>query len=115
MSPVLDEPLVRGSGDAFDVEGFRTDEPFAIDTVVVEIIDIDDRVDPDAHFCQCLLGRREVQQQDLFLSFAPWLGEAAGRISRYASVLAPHHPREAQHGRWAGRRDRTVISASYIS
>jgi len=36
--------------------------------VETEIVDIDDRVDPDADLHQRLIARRDVQQQDLFLA-----------------------------------------------
>src|SRR6059058_2356361 len=43
-----------GGQVALDVEGFRADEPFTIYPVVAEVVDIDERANPDAHLHQRL-------------------------------------------------------------
>src|ERR1043166_4702263 len=53
---------------ALDMKGLCADQPFAVDAVVAEIVDINDGVDPNAHLGECLIGRRKVEKQNLLLA-----------------------------------------------
>src|SRR5258707_204060 len=58
----------RRSAFTFDMEGLGGDQPVAVDAMVAEVVDIDDRVDPDAHLDQRLAVGRDVDQENLFLA-----------------------------------------------
>src|SRR5229473_951522 len=59
----------------FNMEGLGRDQPVAVDAVVAEVIDVKDRVDPDAHFHQRLVVGSDIHQKNLLVArrvLRPW-------------------------------------------
>src|SRR5713101_8520786 len=52
----------------FNMEGLGRDQPVAVDAVVTEVVNVKDRVDPNAHFHQRLVTGSDIHQKNLFMA-----------------------------------------------
>ena len=104
----------------FNMEGLGRDQPVAVDAVIAEVVDVQDRVDPDAHLDQRLVAGSDVHQKNLFVArrvLRSWRRRARESVAVRLSgqQVASRHGERHAAGPSIERRDRSATRLNRTS